>query len=64
MNGFKEGERTTKGAIIQSNATTNFRDFRNMICLKFIYNLSFGKHIKVPEQSVKNVDNESGLLSK
>lgn len=64
MNGFKEGERTTKGAIIQSNTTTNFRDIRNMVCLKFSYNISFGKHIKVPAQSVKNIDNESGLLSK
>lgn len=64
MNGFKEGERTTSGAIIQSNMMTNFSDFRNMICLKFIYNLSFGRHTKVPVQSVKNIDEDPGLLVK
>lgn len=64
MNGFKEGERTTKKVIIQSCTTMNIKDMRNMICLNFIYNISYGKHIKVPTQRVKNVDNESGLLSK
>lgn len=64
LNGFKEGERTTKDAIIMSNTTTNFKDMRNMICLKFSYNISFGKHIKAPSQKVKNSDNDSGLLSK
>lgn len=64
MNGFKEGERTTTKAIIHSATTSNFKDMRNMICLKFAYNISFGKHIKVDKQKVKNIDNDSGLLTK
>jgi len=64
MHGFKEGERTTHKAIIHSSTTINIKDMRNMICLKFVYNISFGKHIKTPAQRVKNVDNDSGLLSK
>lgn len=64
MSGFKEGEHTTKTAIIQSDMMTNIKDWQNMVCIKFTYNLSFGKHVKAPAQKVRNIDNDSGILVK
>lgn len=61
---FKEGEKTTKKAIVQSNIENSICDYKNMIQFKLSYNFSFGRQWKGNTQRKKNEDNDSGVLIK
>lgn len=64
MKGLKEGEHTTSSAMIHSNIEYLIKDWSNMICLKFAYNIPFGKKRTSATQKIKNEDNDSGILMK
>ena len=64
MHALKEGEHTTKDAIVTTKSEKLIRDFSNMICVKLSYNLSFGNSGHQQKQKIKNADSDSGLLVK
>lgn len=61
---FKEGEKTTEKAILQSNIENSIHDYKNMIQFKLSYNFSFGRQWKGGTQKQRNEDNDSGVLIK
>ena len=61
---FKEGEKTTGRAILQSNIENLIHDYKNMVQFKLSYNLSFGRQWKGGTQKKRNEDNDSGVLVK
>lgn len=61
---FKEGEKTTERAILQSNIENLIHDYKNMVQFKLSYNLSFGRQWKGGTQKKRNEDNDSGVLVK
>ena len=61
---FKEGEKTTEKAILQSNIENSIHDYKNMIQFKLSYNFSFGRQWKGGTQKKRNEDNDSGVLIK
>lgn len=61
---FKEGERTTGEAILQSKTEHLIYDYINMVQFKFSYNFSFGRQWAGGIQRKKNEDNDSGILVK
>ena len=61
---FKEGEKTTEKAILQSNIENSIHDYKNMIQFKLSYNFSFGRQWKGGTQKQRNEDNDSGVLVK
>ncbi len=64
MKGWKEGEYTENNPIVEKSTFNYFDDYRNRVSLKFSYNFSFGKQQKQPSQSVRNKDEDPGLIIK
>lgn len=64
LHAFKEGEKTTGEAILQSKTENLIYDYINMVQFKLSYNCSFGRQWTGGIQRKKGEDNDSGVLVK